>query len=49
MPEEVPAFDAAGTPLKVPVAVSKLAQDGRPAIEKVSLEPSGSLAVGRKL
>jgi hypothetical protein len=31
------------------VAVSKLAHDGRPAIEKLSLEPSGSLALGLKL
>jgi hypothetical protein len=49
MPPYVPAFDAEGAPLRVPVALSKLAHDGRPAIEKESLEPSGSLADGLKL
>ncbi len=49
MPGYVPACDADGVPLSVPVAVSKLAQVGLPEIEKVSGWPSGSEADGLKL
>jgi hypothetical protein len=44
IPEEVPALP--GVPDRRPEAASKLAQAGLPAIENVSLSPSGSEAAG---
>ena len=46
MLEYVPTADFAGVPASRPVLLLKLAQGGRLATEKVSVLPSGSLAVG---
>jgi hypothetical protein len=45
----VPTFAAVGVPVSRPVDVLKLIHDGRFEIEKPSVLPSGSDAVGRKL
>jgi len=45
--EKLPA--AVGVPVSWPVAELKLAQDGLPEIENVSVIPFGALAVGVKL
>ncbi len=45
-PEYTPSSPADGVPDNVPLAALKSAQDGRPAIEKLRLSPSGSLASG---
>src|SRR5688572_19156645 len=44
--ENVPTFAAVGVPANRPVAVLKVAQVGRFVMLKVSVPPSGSLAVG---
>jgi hypothetical protein len=46
IPGEVPTSAAAGVPLSCPVAMLKLAHEGRFVIEKVRPLPAGSLAVG---
>src|SRR5579863_4019809 len=46
MPDEVPTFAAVGTPLSKPVAVLKLAHEGRFVTENDSVAPAGPLAVG---
>jgi hypothetical protein len=46
IPVEVPAFAAAGVPLRLPVAVLNVAQEGLPAIEKVRVPPEGLDAFG---
>jgi hypothetical protein len=46
MLEKVPVFG--GVPLKVPVEVLKVAQDGRFCTVKVSVAPAGPLAIGVK-
>jgi hypothetical protein len=46
MPEYVPTFEAVGLPLRSPVAVLKLAQDGTFCAENVSVVPLGPLAEG---
>jgi hypothetical protein len=46
MPEEVPTFAAVGVPLSKPEAVLKVAHEGWPVMEKVSLAPPGSEALG---
>ena len=48
MPDCVPACSLVGVPERRPVAMSKLAQAGRPVIENVSGCLSGSLAEGVK-
>ena len=48
MPDCVPAWALLGVPERRPVAALKLAQAGLLAIEKVSVWPSGSVAVGVK-
>jgi hypothetical protein len=46
MPENTPTLADVGVPVSWPVAVLNVAQLGRFAIAKVSVPPSGSLAVG---
>ena len=46
MPEYVPTLAALGVPERVPLVLLKVSQAGRLATLKVSLSPSGSLAVG---
>ena len=47
-PGLVPISVAPGVPVRLPVAVSKLAHDGGLSIENVRVSPSASLAVGVK-
>jgi hypothetical protein len=47
MPGSIPTSPAAGVPLSCPVAMLKLAHEGRLVIENVRPLPAGSLAVGR--
>lgn len=46
IPDVVPTSDAVGVPDSRPLDVEKVAHAGRPTIEKVSVLPSGSVAVG---
>ena len=45
---KVPTFELEGVPLKVPVDVLKVAQDGRLCTLKVRVMPAGPLALGVK-
>jgi hypothetical protein len=47
--EVVPTFELEGVPLNAPVVVLKLAHDGLLEMEKLSVSPLASLAVGLKL
>jgi hypothetical protein len=46
MPVYVPAFAAVGVPLSWPVVLSKVAHAGLLAMEKVSVPPAASAALG---
>ena len=45
---KVPTFELEGVPLKVPVEVLNVAQDGRFCTLKLSVIPAGPLALGVK-
>ena len=49
IPELVPTLEEVGVPVRAPVVLLKLAQLGLFWIEKVSLPPLGSVALGTKL
>jgi hypothetical protein len=49
MLEKVPTLEPAGVPLSVPFVELNVAQGGRLAALKVSVEPAGPLADGVKL
>ena len=49
MPGSVPTFPADGVPDNWPVELLKLAHEGLAAIEKLSLAPLESLALGRNM
>ncbi len=46
IPVYVPTFAAVGVPLSWPVVVLKVAQDGLPVMENVSVPPAASEALG---
>ena len=49
IPGSVPTFAAVGVPDSWPVELLKLAHEGLAAIEKLSLAPPESLALGRNM
>jgi hypothetical protein len=46
MPVDVPTFAAVGVPESCPVVLSKLAHAGLPTMEKLSVPPAASDALG---
>ena len=48
IPVYVPTLAAPGVPLSRPVALSNVAHEGLPAMEKVSVPPAASEALGWK-